>query len=106
MSAKVSATPQISRPGIGARQFDIDLVRSVFNELLYHARRLNAAVTVDGVDAMTAPLPLMSYTVAGVPTASLWEGAIIYVSNETGGKTIAFSDGTNWRRVQDRTIIA
>jgi hypothetical protein len=28
------------------------------------------------------------------------------VSNETGGAVLAFSDGTNWRRVTDRNIIA
>lgn len=55
---------------------------------------------------VTVPLKLQSYTVAGVPTASSHTGAMIYVSNETGGATVAFSDGTNWRRVQDRAIIA
>jgi len=52
------------------------------------------------------PWQLPSYTVAGVPSASSFEGHIIYVSNESGGKTIAFSDGTNWRRAQDRAIIS
>lgn len=52
------------------------------------------------------PWNLPSYTVAGVPTASDWESHIIYVSNESGGKTLAFSDGVNWRRVQDRAIIS
>lgn len=52
------------------------------------------------------PLPLKSYTVAGVPDASLYTGHIIYVSNETGGATLAFSDGTDWRRVQDRAVIS
>ena len=53
-----------------------------------------------------APNHNKSYTVSGVPTASDWTGATIYVSDETGGGTIAFSDGTNWRRVQDRLIIS
>jgi hypothetical protein len=47
-----------------------------------------------------------TYTVATVPSAVTYPRALIYVSNETGGATIAFSDGTNWRRVQDRAIIA
>jgi hypothetical protein len=46
-----------------------------------------------------------SYTVAGVPSATLG-GGLIYVSNETGGAVLAFSDGTNWRRVTDRAIVA
>lgn len=47
-----------------------------------------------------------SFTVAGVPAAATYARGLIYVSNETGGATIAFSDGTNWRRVQDRAIIS
>jgi hypothetical protein len=31
---------------------------------------------------------------------------IVYVSNETGGAVIAFSDGTNWRRVTDRAVVS
>lgn len=49
---------------------------------------------------------LAEYTVATVPTASSYSGGMIAVTDETGGYTIAFSDGTDWRRVQDRTIIS
>lgn len=52
------------------------------------------------------PHTMKSYTVATVPTASSYTGGIIYVSDETGGATLAFSDGTNWRRVQDRAIVS
>lgn len=52
------------------------------------------------------PSALPSYTVATVPDATLYQGASIYVSDETGGAVIAFSDGTNWRRVTDRAIIS
>ena len=31
---------------------------------------------------------------------------MIFVSNESGGATMAFYDGSNWRRVQDRAIIS
>ena len=46
-----------------------------------------------------------SYTVATVPSATQ-PGQMIYVTNETGGATMAFSDGTNWRRIQDRAVIS
>lgn len=52
------------------------------------------------------PQQLPSYTVSGAPAAANWDGHIIYVSDESGGETVAFSDGTNWRRVQDRAIIS
>lgn len=51
------------------------------------------------------PLLLPSFTVAGVPSASP-AGQVIYVSNESGGAVLAFSDGTNWRRCTDRAIIS
>jgi hypothetical protein len=48
-----------------------------------------------------------SFTVATAPSASaLGAGATIYVSNESGGAVIAFSDGAAWRRVTDRAIIS
>jgi hypothetical protein len=53
-----------------------------------------------------APFPSFSTTVGGAPAAALYEGYIIYVTDETGGATLAFSDGTNWRRVTDRNVIS
>lgn len=53
-----------------------------------------------------APLLLKTYTVATVPSVSTYDDAIIMVSDETGGAVLAFSDGTNWRRVTDRAIIS
>ena len=47
-----------------------------------------------------------SYTVATLPSAATYPRGVIYVSNETGGATLAFSDSTNWRRVQDRAIVS
>lgn len=55
---------------------------------------------------LTGPVRLPTYTVAGVPDAATYITGLIYVSNETGGATPAFSDGTNWRRVSDRAIVA
>lgn len=46
------------------------------------------------------------YTVAEANALSPGAGVLVYVSDETGGATLAFNDGTNWRRVQDRAIIA
>jgi hypothetical protein len=48
---------------------------------------------------------LRSYTVATLPSAAT-AGQFIYVSDESGGATPAFSDGTNWRRVADRAIVS
>ena len=49
---------------------------------------------------------LSTYTVATLPDAAMWVRGLIYVSDEVGGATVAFSDGTNFRRVQDRAIVS
>jgi hypothetical protein len=50
------------------------------------------------------PVEFPSFTVATLPAATA--ARFIYVSDETGGPIMAFSDGTNWRRVTDRAIIS
>lgn len=47
-----------------------------------------------------------TFTVGTVPSAASNARRIIYVSNETGGAVLAFSDGTNWRRCTDRAVIS
>jgi len=49
-------------------------------------------------------LKVKSYAVASLPTAVA--GGVIFVTDETGGAVLAFSDGTNWRRSTDRTIVS
>ena len=75
-------------------------MRSVAWQTLVEA--LGFSVATDA----TLLLQLKTYTVATVPSASAYPRGVIYVSNETGGATIAFSDSTNWRRAQDRAIVS
>lgn len=75
------------------------------------AVRANAGLPDDATSPMKAPLPLKEYTVATLPTASIYRqsgqfAGLVAVSDETGGYTLAFTDGTNWRRVQDRAIVS
>jgi len=46
-----------------------------------------------------------SYTVATVPSATQ-PGQMIFISDETDGAVMAFSDGTSWRRITDRAVIS
>ena len=69
-----------------------------------------ANVTID-MGAITnddrMPTPHDSYTVAEANSLSyLNTGDMIFVSNESGGATMAFYDGSDWRRVQDRAVIS
>ncbi len=69
-------------------------------------RAINDLITnTQGSDgASFGPMPI--YTVATVPGASANVRCWIYVSDEAGGASPAFSDGTNWRRVSDRAIVS
>ncbi len=58
-----------------------------------------AKLEVDGA------LRVKSYLIASLPPA-VGDGQIIYVSDEAGGPTLAFSDGAAWRRVSDRAIVS
>lgn len=55
---------------------------------------------------VAGPVAVGSYTVATVPSAAIGAGQIIYVTNESGGATLASSDGTSWRRMTDRAVIS
>jgi hypothetical protein len=60
----------------------------------------NGAFLQRDSDLLTFRYPkLPSFTVAGVPRCRRYQGAgtLIYVSNEAGGATVAFSTATNWR---------
>jgi len=59
----------------------------------------------------SGPVLIKSYTVTSSPSASESGddntfSSLIYITDEVGGPTLAFSDGTNWLRVQDRAIIS
>lgn len=46
-----------------------------------------------------------SFKVASLPNASV-PGQMIYISDESGGSTMAFSDGSSWRRITDREVVS
>jgi len=54
----------------------------------------------------SSPMKLMSRTVTQLSTLTASAGAMVYVTNETGGAVPAFYDGTNWRRVTDRAVVS
>lgn len=57
------------------------------------------------------PFPIRGYAKASLPSVAYWGDtssftSLIYVTDEAGGPVLAFSDGTNWRRVTDRAIVS
>jgi hypothetical protein len=67
--------------------------------------KLSTANTWTLAQTFSAPPIVPSYTVGTLPSATP-AGQLIYVSNETGGAVLAFSDATNFRRVTDRAIVS
>ena len=66
----------------------------------------NPAIGASAGGVQFTAIPIVpSYTVSTLPAAGT-AGGQIYVSNESGGAVLAFSDGTNWRRVTDRAIVS
>jgi hypothetical protein len=80
------------------------LHRTLFQALIRVCEAVNALVNQG--NAPTQPVNLSRFTVATLPDETEWVGGVIAVTNEAGGFTVAFSDGTNWRRVQDRAIVS
>lgn len=80
-------------------QEDLGLVTDVPAEATYDLGVFATAITASQI---TMPI----YTVSTVPTASNSIGQVIYLTDETGGPTLAFSDGSNWLRVQDLAVIS
>lgn len=97
---------RISNFGSGT-QFGINSGTTVFEWNTAGSVMTMSATLAMGSNPLTSNSYIESgeYTVASLPSAS---GAKkhIYVTDEAGGYTMAFSDGTNWRRVQDRAIVS
>ncbi len=56
---------------------------------------------------VAGPIRPGTTTVAALPDAvASGAGAIVHVSDESGGAVLAFSDGSVWRRVTDRAIVS
>lgn len=57
--------------------------------------------------SVTGAVRVPTYTVAGAPSAASLAGTIIYVSNGAAGSPVlAFSNGTNWLRVDTLATIS
>ena len=55
----------------------------------------------------TKPIQVPAHSKSSLPSAVTAEwGSMIFVYDDSAGATVAFSDGTNWRRAHDRTLVA
>lgn len=72
---------------------------------VYSGNVLIAGANAQDEFGVETPLQLAVYTVATLPSASP-AGRKIFVSDDVGGATEAFSDGTDWRRSYDRAVVS
>lgn len=90
---------------------DVNGATPAGGEILYYLPagywEVTSGLSIDSTHATFSLLPVMpSCTVAEALVLTPTAGAIIYVTNESGGPILAFGDGTNWRRVTDRAVIS
>lgn len=109
MASKVNQSAPISAPiSLYSIQSIADYLRNLYNSLVNvlqdYSTTINALVDIQTVPQ--APVILKSYVKTALPSAATYIYGIIIVTNDVGGLTIAYSDGANWRRVQDRNVIA
>jgi len=89
-----------SKPDWGSKLTEAGIADPRFQEYLDDISRfLNDNLLGDAVI-------LPEYTVLTLPDAGENDNGAIIVSDETGGRTIATSDATNWRRVSDGAIVS
>ena len=109
------ATPGSTPNNGGTSTFDTRGFYAIINDALDAAGSptLNSVpdATLDqwasiAMAIFSLPVRLPSYTVASLPNAAANVGSLIYVSNASGGSIPAFSDGTNWRRVDNRNVVS
>lgn len=63
---------------------------------------ISSLVTVSsGTLGRIEPMHLGAMTFSNLPSASLFEGSTVYVTDEADGPTMAFSDGGSWIDVRD-----
>lgn len=102
----VNPSPNVASP-IGTQtvggisSFLLSLVASISGELRDHASTINRLVS--GANVATI---LPAYSKTALPSAVDNHDGMIIVLDDVGGRTPAFSDGTNWRRTADRNIIS
>lgn len=90
--------------GANAGQLALQAINDAEGSFSDAFRVTRSGGTVTAV-AVGGALGLPSYVKASLPSAAT-AGRMIFVTDDVGGSTPAFSDGTNWRRVADRNIIS
>ena len=63
-----------------------------------------AAALANGFSQFPVRLPRVSLST--LPDAATWVGALVFVTDATGGAVPAYSDGAGWRRTDTNVIVS
>ncbi len=102
MPDPITTNPQRSEPLVDKDGMAEDQLIEFFDDI---ELSLNQNLLGDAIIFNSFTVAQLTGATPQVPASNFLNGAVI-VSNETGGRTIATSDGTNWRRVSDGAIIS
>lgn len=83
----------------------LDAIQSDTNSFSMNVGGVIIATSNSTIQVYNVPIVFPSYTVATLPSASP-AGQMIYVSDESGGEVMAFSNNTHWLRVTDRATVS
>lgn len=72
---------------------------------MYNEWKTWATALVKFLMAEKIDVGLKNFSVSALPSATP-AGQMIFVSDEAGGAVVAFSDGSDWRRVTDRNVVS
>ena len=102
MTDPITTNPQRSDPIVDKDGMANDQLIEFFDDL---ELRLNALDTLQSFTVTQLSVIVPPATRPQVPATDFLNGTVI-VSDESGGRTIATSDGTNWLRVSDGAIVS
>lgn len=105
MVQKIGNSPILPTPA-GEGPYQVSLHSALYQHLMEILPLVNASIVDDGSQRMAQPFTLASFNVADLPDPSLWPTALIFVPDESGGPTVAFSDGADWFRIYDNALVS
>lgn len=98
----IEGTPNVLEPPDGDKQVGWRPSQVCPNNFMNWIHR----VTDDWLKYLDQEVTNPSFTNSSKPAAtSVRAGKMIYISDAENGGFIAFSDGTNWRKISDNSII-
>jgi len=102
MADPITTNPQRSEPLVDKEGMGNDQLIEWFDDI---ELRLNALDTLQSFTVTQLSVIVPPATRPQVPATDFLNGVVI-VSDETGGRTLATSDGINWKRVSDGNNIS